>query len=226
MASGFSSITIPPPHFLDLDCLLWFRPAHGIRAKGADQPSGALSEAGLARSGEGGRPRLSLLAAVPARRFDARLRSRHHHHRRRERHAANRRCSRRSRRSPATTRRAAARATGRPTISGAIETTGGARARRSVPRWLPKLTNGWFFRAESFFTVARYLDEAALEPLGGPPPDFLSHSHGEGFLRFFEERCQPAGTLHLRRAGIGAVALAPDRVPETAPPHGRSGSSR
>ena len=28
---------------------------------------------------------------------------------------------------------------------------------------------------------------------GGAPPDFLSHSHGEGFLRFFEERCQRQG---------------------------------
>jgi predicted ATPase len=28
---------------------------------------------------------------------------------------------------------------------------------------------------------------------GGPPPDFLSHSHGEGFLRFFNERCQRRG---------------------------------
>ena len=24
-------------------------------------------------------------------------------------------------------------------------------------------------------------------------PDFLSHSHGEGFLRFFEERCRRQG---------------------------------
>ena len=55
--------------------------------------------------------------------------------------------------------------------------------------WLPKITNGWFFRAESFFSVARYLD-AVREPLS---PDFLSHSHGEGFLRFFEERCQRQG---------------------------------
>lgn len=46
--------------------------------------------------------------------------------------------------------------------------------------WLPKITNGWFFRAESFFSVARYLDEAAVTS-GGAPPDFLSHSHGEGF---------------------------------------------
>ena len=59
--------------------------------------------------------------------------------------------------------------------------------------WLPKLTNGWFFRAESFFTVARYLDDAAREPFSGPPPDYLAHSHGEGFLRFFEERCRRQG---------------------------------
>ena len=57
--------------------------------------------------------------------------------------------------------------------------------------WLPKVTNGWFFRAETFFSVASYLDEAAGTWL--PPPDFLSHSHGEGFLRFFEERCQRQG---------------------------------
>jgi predicted ATPase len=40
----------------------------------------------------------------------------------------------------------------------------------------------------------RYLDKAAMEgPFGGAPPDFLSHSHGEGFLRFFNERCQRQG---------------------------------
>src|SRR3981189_353409 len=54
--------------------------------------------------------------------------------------------------------------------------------------WLPKITNGWFFRAESFFSVARYLDE-----VGSPSADFLSYSHGEGFMRFFEERCQRQG---------------------------------
>jgi len=37
-------------------------------------------------------------------------------------------------------------------------------------------------------SVARYLDE-----VGSPSADFLSHSHGEGFLRFFEERCQKQG---------------------------------
>jgi predicted ATPase len=77
--------------------------------------------------------------------------------------------------------------------SNAIEKMGGALSKALRASWLPKISNGWFFRAESFFSVARYLDEAAREPLSGPPPDFLSHSHGEGFLRFFEERCQRQG---------------------------------
>jgi predicted ATPase len=74
----------------------------------------------------------------------------------------------------------------------AIEATGGLLARALRASWLPKITKGWFFRAESFFSVARYLDKAAMES-GGVPPDFLSHSHGEGFLRFFEERCRRQG---------------------------------
>ena len=78
--------------------------------------------------------------------------------------------------------------------SRALEAMGGSLAQALRASWLPKITNGWFFRAESFFSVARYLDKAALEdPFRPPPPDFLSHSHGEGFLRFFEERCQQQG---------------------------------
>jgi predicted ATPase len=78
--------------------------------------------------------------------------------------------------------------------SWALERMGGQLSSALRASWLPKITNGWFFRAESFFSVARYLDKAALDdPFGPPPPDFLSHSHGEGFLRFFEERCQRQG---------------------------------
>jgi predicted ATPase len=78
--------------------------------------------------------------------------------------------------------------------SNAIEAMGGDLAEALRASWLPKITKGWFFRAESFFSVARYLDDAARDdPFGGPPPDFLSHSHGEGFLRFFNERCQRQG---------------------------------
>ena len=74
----------------------------------------------------------------------------------------------------------------------ALEKMGGSLASALRASWLPRITNGWFFRAESFFSVARYLDEAAMDARG-TPPDFLSHSHGEGFLRFFEERCQRQG---------------------------------
>ena len=72
--------------------------------------------------------------------------------------------------------------------SNAIEAMGGKLSSAFRASWLPKVTKGWFFRAESFFSVARYLDEVS-----SPYADFLSHSHGEGFMRFFEERCQRQG---------------------------------
>jgi predicted ATPase len=76
--------------------------------------------------------------------------------------------------------------------SQAVEAMGGRLSKALRASWLPKITNGWFFRAESFFSVARYLDRSAVD-VGAIPPDFLSHSHGEGFLRFFEERCRRQG---------------------------------
>jgi predicted ATPase len=72
--------------------------------------------------------------------------------------------------------------------SAAIEVSGGKLSDALRASWLPKITNGWFFRAETFFSVARYLDA-----VGSGYADFLSHSHGEGFLRFFEERCRKQG---------------------------------
>jgi predicted ATPase len=66
--------------------------------------------------------------------------------------------------------------------SRAIEGSGGGPG-RSPRRKLAPQTQQWLvFRAESFFPVARYLDEAAIET-NSAPPDFLSHSHGEGLLR-------------------------------------------
>ncbi|MCU0827403.1 MAG: AAA family ATPase [Tabrizicola sp.] len=57
--------------------------------------------------------------------------------------------------------------------STALAASGSPLASALRAAWLPKVTNGWFFRAESFFSVARYLDDAAREG-GGAPPDFLS----------------------------------------------------
>ena len=71
--------------------------------------------------------------------------------------------------------------------SQATEAMGGELSEALRASWLPKITKGWFFRAETFFSVARYLDAVGSES------DFLSHSHGEGFMRFFEERCQRQG---------------------------------
>ena len=80
--------------------------------------------------------------------------------------------------------------------AGAVDRNGGALATALRGAWLPKVTNGWFFRAESFFSVARYLDQAAIDA-GAAPPDFLSWSHGEGFIRFFEERCRRQGIYFM-----------------------------
>src|ERR1043166_5569625 len=52
--------------------------------------------------------------------------------------------------------------------SDALEVMGGELSSALRASWLPKITNGWFFRAESFFSVARYLDEMAQKyPMGG-----------------------------------------------------------
>lgn len=58
--------------------------------------------------------------------------------------------------------------------------------------WLPKVSRGFFFRAETFFSLARYVDAAAAE-VGAMPPDYLSASHGEGFLHFFDGRSSAQG---------------------------------
>jgi predicted ATPase len=63
-------------------------------------------------------------------------------------------------------------------------------ARALRPSWLPKMTYGWFFRAESFFSLARRPQVPA--PLRGA--ERPSHSHGEDFLRFVEE--------HRHRQGV------------------------
>ena len=53
--------------------------------------------------------------------------------------------------------------------SQATEVMGGELSEALRASWLPKITKGWFFRAESFFSVARYLDEVgSLLPTSSP----------------------------------------------------------
>lgn len=80
--------------------------------------------------------------------------------------------------------------------SGALDQSGSALGENLRGSWLPKVTSGWFFKSESFFSVARYLDQAALEGMGAAP-DYLSASHGEGFMRFFRERLGRQGIYFM-----------------------------
>jgi predicted ATPase len=111
--------------------------------------------------------------------------------------------------------------------SKALEKMGGQLSSALRASWLPKITNGWFFRAESFFSVARYQDEVNLEDIPGvppgTPPDFLSHSHGEGFLRFFEERCRKQGIFIFDEP---ESALSPSRQIEFSEADAQDGSFR
>jgi predicted ATPase len=53
--------------------------------------------------------------------------------------------------------------------------------------WMPKMTEGFFMRAESFYNFASYLDGVSdFTAYGGKP---LHHqSHGESFLALFQNR--------------------------------------
>jgi predicted ATPase len=60
--------------------------------------------------------------------------------------------------------------------------------------WMPKVTEGFFFRAESFFNFASHIDDAAKEPLTPDPYEAYGgrslheQSHGESFLNLFTRR--------------------------------------
>jgi predicted ATPase len=90
--------------------------------------------------------------------------------------------------------------------SSAVDRNGDALLPHLRASWLPMVKKGWFFRAETFFSVARYLDS-----VGSNNSDFLSHSHGEGFLRFFEERCVHQGVYIFDEP---EAALSPTRQME------------
>ncbi|WP_455676036.1 AAA family ATPase [Pradoshia sp.] len=55
--------------------------------------------------------------------------------------------------------------------------------------WLPKISNGFFFRAETFYHFASYLDEVdvtGFKDYGGK--SLHQQSHGESFLSLFSNR--------------------------------------
>ncbi|NFV81880.1 AAA family ATPase [Magnetospirillum aberrantis] len=75
--------------------------------------------------------------------------------------------------------------------------------------WLPKVSNGFFFRAESFFSLASYIDAVAdLDNYGGRR---MHHqSHGESFLALFQSRLGTSGRA-IYVLDEPEVALSPTR---------------
>ena len=61
------------------------------------------------------------------------------------------------------------------------------------PSWLPKVGNGFFFRSESFFNLANYIDETGdlASYYGGK--EMHQQSHGESFLALFNNRLRTFG---------------------------------
>ena len=85
----------------------------------------------------------------------------------------------------------------------------GPLARELRFAWLPKITKGFFLRAESFFDFAGYidaLDGPALDPYGGR--SLHEQSHGEAFLSLFANRFGSPGLYILDEP---EAALSPQR---------------
>src|SRR4051794_3821710 len=68
--------------------------------------------------------------------------------------------------------------------------------------------------ARRVFSRSRYLDS-----VGSVGADFLSHWHGEGFLRFFEERCQRQG-IYMFDEPESVLSPNRRRISETAAANG------
>jgi len=91
---------------------------------------------------------------------------------------------------------------------------GGADARGALAAamrlsWLPRVRNGFFLRAESFFQLASYLDDVGNPELHGGG-SLHGRSHGEAFMAMFQHR------LGTRRQAIyfmdePEAALSPQR---------------
>lgn len=82
--------------------------------------------------------------------------------------------------------------------------------------WRKKLTEGYFFRAESFFNLANHIDYIAKKGGEGAASTYASYggkslhqqSHGESFLSFFKNRLGAGGLYILDEP---EAALSPQR---------------
>lgn len=75
--------------------------------------------------------------------------------------------------------------------------------------WMPKATNGFFLRAESFYHFASYLDEVDDTGFAGYGGKSLHHqSHGESFMSLFSNRFQGKALYLLDEP---EAALSPQR---------------
>ncbi|KJS14260.1 MAG: ATPase AAA [Peptococcaceae bacterium BRH_c8a] len=81
--------------------------------------------------------------------------------------------------------------------------------------WLPKVSNGFLLRAETFFDFANYLDQLAQDPYIGPQvynqyggKSLHEQSHGEAFLSLFSNRLRGKGLYILDEP---EAALSPQR---------------
>lgn len=79
--------------------------------------------------------------------------------------------------------------------------------------WMPKITRGFFLRAESFYHFASYLDQMAAEDpsfryAGYGGRSLHEQSHGEAFLSLFLNRFQSQGIYLLDEP---EAALSPSR---------------
>ena len=72
--------------------------------------------------------------------------------------------------------------------------------------WLPKLTNGFFLRAESFYHFASHIDAVGAEAYGGQ--SLHAQSHGESFFSLFSNRFNSKGIYLLDEP---EAALSPQR---------------
>ncbi|MBW7473134.1 AAA family ATPase [Paenibacillus oenotherae] len=73
--------------------------------------------------------------------------------------------------------------------------------------WMPKVTAGFFLRAESFYAFATHIDQIeGTDSYGGR--SLHSQSHGESFLRLFQHRFKSKGIYLLDEP---EAALSPSR---------------